>query len=157
MTQFDLLLGDTTVQAHIDATGAIVVDGAPFEVTTIAPGIYRVRDGSRTWQVAVANGADDTWVSIDGRVARIEVADKARGGRSRSRSAQHDLSAPMPATVVKILVAPGDVVTRGQTMLMLEAMKMELPIRAPRDGAVKTIRCQLGELVQPGVALLELA
>ena len=39
---------------------------------------------------------------------------------------------------------------------MLEAMKMELPIKAPRDGSVKSIACQPGELVQPGVPLLEL-
>ena len=41
-------------------------------------------------------------------------------------------------------------------MIVLEAMKMELPIRSPRDGVVKAIRCEAGELVQPGTTLLEL-
>jgi biotin carboxyl carrier protein len=66
------------------------------------------------------------------------------------------LAAPMPATVVLINVAPGQQVARGDIMIMLEAMKMELPIRAPRDGRVKTIACRAGELVQPGTALVEL-
>ena len=52
--------------------------------------------------------------------------------------------------------AKEQVVAQGDLLLMLEAMKMEMPIRAPRDGRVKTIACQRGELVQPGIALVEL-
>jgi biotin carboxyl carrier protein len=62
----------------------------------------------------------------------------------------------MPATVVKVLVEPGARVVKGDTLLVLEAMKMELPVRAPRDGVVKSVACRQGELVQPGVNLLEL-
>ena len=63
----------------------------------------------------------------------------------------------MPATVVKIEVTPGQTVTRDSLLIMLEAMKMELPIRAPRDGRVTAIHCRAGEIVQPGVPLLELS
>ena len=66
------------------------------------------------------------------------------------------LSAPMPATVVAIIVAPGQEVAAGDLLVMLEAMKMELPIRAPRAGRVKTLACREGELVQPGVPLVEM-
>ena len=45
---------------------------------------------------------------------------------------------------------------RNDVVMVLEAMKMELPIRSPRDGVVKAIRCAAGELVQPGTTLLEL-
>ena len=45
------------------------------------------------------------------------------------------LTAPMPATVLKVLVAAGDVVKKGDAVVMLEAMKMELPLRAPRRDA----------------------
>jgi len=62
----------------------------------------------------------------------------------------------MPATVISVMVAMGATVARGDTLIMLEAMKMELPIRAPRDGVVRAIHCQAGQLVQPGVNLLEL-
>ena len=53
-------------------------------------------------------------------------------------------------------VAPGDRVTRGTTLVVLEAMKMELPIKAPADGTVVSLACRVGELVQPGVTLVEL-
>jgi biotin carboxyl carrier protein len=66
------------------------------------------------------------------------------------------MSAPMPATVVKVLVTPGAAVSKGETVVMLEAMKMELPIKAARDGVVRAVRCQPGELVQPGLPLVEL-
>jgi biotin carboxyl carrier protein len=62
----------------------------------------------------------------------------------------------MPATVSSISVVAGQPVARGDVLIMLEAMKMELPIKAPRDGVVKAIACREGDLVQPGVPLLEL-
>jgi 3-methylcrotonyl-CoA carboxylase alpha subunit len=60
----------------------------------------------------------------------------------------------MPATVRRLLVAPGDRVKAGDSLLILEAMKMELPVRAPAAGTVRAILCREGDLVQPGVALV---
>jgi 3-methylcrotonyl-CoA carboxylase alpha subunit len=64
--------------------------------------------------------------------------------------------APMPATVARIQAQVGQRVTRGDTLLILEAMKMELPVRATSDGTVTAISCAEGELVQPGVPLIEI-
>ena len=63
----------------------------------------------------------------------------------------------MPAKVTAILVEAGQRVGKGDVLLKLEAMKMELPVRAPHDGTVTAVLCRAGELVQPGVALVELA
>jgi biotin carboxyl carrier protein len=125
-----------------------------MKVTTLAPGLYRVDDGVRTWMVAVAGPPENRWVWVDGRVRRLEAPST---GRTRGRAASDELSAPMPATVVKVLVGPGAPVHRGDTLLVLEAMKMELPVRAPRDGTVKAVNCQPGELVQPGHQLITFA
>ena len=62
----------------------------------------------------------------------------------------------MPATVERITVERGQSVTAGHVLIVLEAMKMELTIKAPRGGRVKAIACRAGELVQPGVPLIEL-
>jgi biotin carboxyl carrier protein len=51
----------------------------------------------------------------------------------------------------------GDDVVEGETLVVLEAMKMELPLRAPKAGRVAEIRCTPGELVQPGTPLVELS
>jgi 3-methylcrotonyl-CoA carboxylase alpha subunit len=61
----------------------------------------------------------------------------------------------MPATVLKIHVKPGDAVKKGDTVLLLEAMKMELPIRAASDGIVATVSCREGELVPADATLVE--
>ena len=123
-------------------------------VSVVGHGLYRVEDDTQSWIVAVAGPEHNRWVWIDGRVIRV---DPPSGGRTRIRAASDELAAPMPATVIKVLVEVGATVKRGDTLVMLEAMKMELPIRAPRDGTVTEINCQAGQLVQPGVHLLELS
>jgi 3-methylcrotonyl-CoA carboxylase alpha subunit len=75
--------------------------------------------------------------------------------RRAASLAQHSVAAPMPATILKIQVQRGDTVKKGDTILVLEAMKMELPIRAPGDARVKAICCREGELVAADAILVE--
>ena len=63
----------------------------------------------------------------------------------------------MPATVVKVLVKPGNRVAKGDTVVVLEAMKMELPLRSAGDATVKAVHCREGELVQAEAVLVELS
>ena len=66
------------------------------------------------------------------------------------------LSAPMPGTVVKVLVSPGDVVAKGQDLLIVEAMKMEFKISAPSSGTVVDIAAVEGEPCDAGQILAEI-
>lgn len=124
------------------------------DVTPLGNGRYRVSDGT-TQSIAYAAGpAEARWVFLNGRVFVINTT---RGETThRVQDDELALASPMPAKVADVKVAPGQQVARGDVLIMLEAMKMELPIRAPRDGRVKAIACKAGELVQPGVPLLEL-
>ena len=124
-----------------------------MKVTRIGDGLYRVTDNEKAWTVGIAGPPDNRWVWVDGQVAHF--TSPAARAPARRRASSHDLSSPMPATVVRVMVEPGAPVTRGETLIMLEAMKMELPIRAPRDGVVKAVHCKQGELVQPGVNLID--
>lgn len=102
--------------------------------------------------VATRNGVQ--WLFCEGQVWELATEPTSR---RRHRAGEHEsLTAPMPATVVKIPVEEGQTVTRGETVLLLEAMKMELPLRTAHDGTVVAIRCVEGELVQPGVTLIEI-
>ncbi len=104
----------------------------------------------------MADAGDTRWVSVNGHVAMFDVeSGRSRGARKKTARADA-MMAPMPATVVKLLVAPGQAVAEGDTVLVLEAMKMELPVRSPRAGVVKAVHCAQGELVQPGMALVDL-
>jgi len=85
--------------------------------------------------------------AFDGEIYFVEVEEK---GRARARHRDHSMEAPMPGVVLRILVAAGDVVAKGAPLLILEAMKMEHQITAPRDGKIASVNCKEGELVQPG-------
>ena len=124
-------------------------------VRPLGDGWYLVTDGDRQFRVAVAGDTGATWVFVDGQVARIEAVAGRDRPRGKSRGDTGVMS-PMPASVVAIHAAVGETVNEGDTVIVLEAMKMELPIRAPRSGRVTALHCAKGDLVQPGVNLLEI-
>ncbi len=66
------------------------------------------------------------------------------------------VSAPMPGNVLKVLVNQGDAVKKGQTLLILEAMKMENEIVAPADGTVQSVSAKEGSAVDTGATLVTL-
>lgn len=125
------------------------------EITRLGNGEFLVTSEGRTRRAYAVRGGSTTWVFVEGDVHVIRAAP----ARTRGVTGQDDaaLAAPMPATVVSIVVEPGQRVTSGDTLIVLEAMKMELCIKAPRDGRVTRIACREGELVQPGVPLVEIS
>ena len=138
-------------RATIEPDGRVSIDGTIVAATVLAPGELRVGDTGHAW---VCASGDTRWVFLDGEVFEIEV--QPEGRRRRAASAHASLSAPMPATVVRVEVSAGAVVRHGDTLVILEAMKMELPIRASVDGTVTAVHCKPGDLVQPGVALIDI-
>ena len=74
----------------------------------------------------------------------------------RTAAGPSGLTAPMPGRVIAVKVEPGQHVTRGQELLVVESMKMENAIRAPREGTVRSVAARVGEMVGPGVVLVEL-
>ena len=126
-----------------------------MSVTRVAAGVYRVVHKGRSEIVYVAGPASDRWAFWNGRVFRADLTDNPRRLRATAHGPQ-TLTAPMPATVIQVLVKPGDPVRKGDIVVLLEAMKMELPIRAAGDATVTAIHCRAGELVQADTVLVEL-
>ena len=124
-------------------------------VTRIGAGVYRVDRDGRADIVYVAGSPDDRWAFWNGEVFWSR-GDAPAARRSTRGDAAQSLTAPMPATVLKVLVQPGAMVKKGDAVIILEAMKMELPLRAPGDATVTAVHCREGELVQPEVVLVEL-
>ena len=124
-------------------------------VTRIGAGLYRVEIDGRAERVFVAGPAGDRWASWDGRVFREAEATPPARPAARGESRQ-SLTAPMPASVIKVLVEPGASVRKGDTLVILEAMKMELPLRASSDATVAAVNCRAGELVHADAVLVEL-
>ena len=124
----------------------------------IGPGIYRVECEGRSEIVYVAGLPGDRWAFWNGRIFRRGRSEPLpHGTEPAARTIALSLTAPMPATVLKVLVVPGSLVKKGDTVVVLEAMKMELPIRTSREGVITAVHCREGELVQPDTALVEIA
>ena len=135
-----------------------VAGGESFVVTAAGEGAD-ARDGGGPDAAATAVRRRTAGEGADARDGGGPDARDGSGPNTRAPSpADHldALAAPMPATVAAVLVQPGAVVAAGDTLVRLEAMKMELAIRAPAAGRVTAVDCRAGELVQPGRPLVTL-
>ncbi|MDA1307426.1 MAG: hypothetical protein O2917_09220 [Acidobacteria bacterium] len=155
-TKLRVTIGTREFTATVDRDVVTIDDVAgAFTVAAQADGHWAVRHDDNTLAGAAQQTPDGTWVTLAGVVARAEV--ESAGARPRARTSDVDaLRPPMSATVIRLHVAVGDAVSEGDPLVVLEAMKMELPIRAPRDGVVMAVHCKEGELVQPTTVLVDL-
>ena len=151
--------GAASYRVDVPPDGPLSVEGAAASVAVIRLDRNRFQaavDGRRI-AVWIVDAGDRCRVFADGCTFTLEL-DLDVGGAARTEQPDQDaaLAAPMPATVVATRAEPGQSVHTGDVLVVLEAMKMELTIRAPRDGIVDTVHCRQGDLVQPGGPLVTL-
>ena len=127
-----------------------------FRAVPIEAGWLVEIDGAQT-VVHVARQGDLRHVSAGGDVWTFGTAEPARAPRRAAGASAGDLTAQMPGQVVEVLVAAGDTVQRGQTLVILEAMKMEIRVSAPAAGVVGRVLARPGDVVERGQRLLEIA
>lgn len=110
-------------------------------------------DGTRRqMRLAGIKEGDRRQIWFPGRTVAVERV-RERGSGSQGDAS---LSASIPAVVTDILVSPGDSVAEGDKLILLESMKMVIPIQAPYAGRVTAVHCTPGDSVQAGVQLIEL-
>ena len=124
------------------------------EVISIRDGEAELRVGGKRHFVPFVIRGSEVSFAFDGEIYTVETGDK--NPRARARHREQTMSAPMPGVVLKVLVELNAVVEKGTPLIILEAMKMEHTIAATRDGRVVAVHCTEGEMVQPGVELIEI-
>lgn len=162
---------------------AAIVDGEEHEIEVVesAPGQYEVIFPNKRFHLDVQwlggssismlvddehynveiekNGTDLHNVLLRGEAVGVEVMDlrklRLRNARGESGTADGpaEIASPMPGKVVAVLVNEGDEVQEGQGIVVVEAMKMENELRAPKAGVVKSIQCAEGDSVDGGACL----
>ncbi len=153
------------VSLDLSATG-ITLNGQPFgwDLAKLSERTYHVLRNDQSFSVevlAVEIATKTVRLKINGHIHEVQVKDRfdlllEKMGMSQAAGAQvSHLKAPMPGLIVSINVQPGDTVQKGDTVLILEAMKMENTLKAPGDGTVKTIKIQPGDRVEKGQVLVE--
>lgn len=111
-------------------------------------------DGKRITAYVSSDGPK-RWVTINGQTIMLTTSSSAGRRGHGGHHAAGELTAPMPGQVRAVNVSEGEAVTKGQTLLVLEAMKMEIRIHAPQDGTVKRLFVRAGETVEREQMLIE--
>ncbi len=154
-TELELDAGEVTAGGRSVPVSLADVAGTPVRLVRVGDRVHRVIVRERA-----GRGRYTLW--LDGFNYEIEALDE------RTRTI-HDLTAaasgpagpaplvaPMPGLIVRVNVAPGDEVSAGQGLVVMEAMKMENELRAAGAGRVRTVHAKPGEAVDKGAILVEL-
>ncbi|HSW14308.1 MAG TPA: biotin/lipoyl-containing protein [Solimonas sp.] len=113
--------------------------------------------GEKHIEVVIATRGDDVFVHLDGEAYQLRYQHPLdRLAAAGQGSAEDNIRAPMPGSIVAVQVQAGDAVTKGQTLLVMESMKMETTIAAPRDGTVAAVTYEKGQTFDRDALLLSL-
>jgi biotin carboxyl carrier protein len=138
-------------------------DEKKVDVIQVAPNTYHllVDSQSVTIEVADADSANPEFV-VNGKPYKPTVKTETDlllerlGLNIKAKKVLKELRAPMPGLVLEFRVSPGDVVNEGDALVVLEAMKMENQILAPRDGIIESVSVEVGTTVAAGTVVAEL-
>jgi acetyl/propionyl-CoA carboxylase alpha subunit len=125
------------------------------QVVRAADGVLTFLIDGQPYHALTAREGSQHWVALGSQLFTLTKLEKSTRRRVHGQT-DGSLTASMPGQVVKVMVNEGDVVTQGQPLLVLEAMKMEVRLNAPHAGSVTKLLCSVGQIVERGQALLEL-
>ncbi len=148
---------------RVGSPAAVQLDDANHDVdfTPLGGGSFSLIMNGRSFEVDVVEEGDGALaIWVDGELHRVEIEEEGRRRRKAPGAAGHGkggpqtIAFPMPGRVVKILVTPGQEVSAGQGVIVVEAMKMENELKASGSGVVKEIRVREGAGVAGGDVLV---
>ncbi|MEM6646094.1 MAG: biotin/lipoyl-containing protein [Bacteroidota bacterium] len=161
-TSYRSHIGDAAFDIAIDG-GIATLDGREAQLHPLGDGRYVLEVGARRVEVVVepqANG--ELAITLDGHTRTVRVQDEAALLKERFGIREDDAAgggavhAPMPGLVLRVLVEPGQSVSAGDGLVVLEAMKMENELKAPKAGIVATVHAAEGDAVNKGALLVSL-
>jgi biotin carboxyl carrier protein len=144
---------DLTVQPDGRYTASIGERAVPLEARPLPNGGWHLRIDDKTYTVYSTARNDQRFVQVNAADYSLTIP-SAKSTRRKTSSTGDELTAQMPGQVMAVLVAAGDTVIRGQTLLILEAMKMEIRVIAPEAGQIRQVFVQTGAVVERGQKLV---
>lgn len=162
--EFNYRVGGSLHTVRVEREGdgfRVSIDGGPAREVHVAredEHTLRLQDDLRQQRVRVASSDGKRWAALDGFVYELQVVPRGQTrAHSRAETDAGSLQAQMPGQVVSVAVKAGQDVQKGQTLVILEAMKMEVRVQAPHAGQVKRVLVEAGQVVERGQQLVELA
>jgi biotin carboxyl carrier protein len=131
----------------------------PVDVVQGQDGVLSLLLGGRSYEVKQESIAGESQVVVDQERFPVSVRDP-RSFRSRRPAAEaahgvKKITAPMPGKIVRLLAAEGSAVEAGQSVIVIEAMKMQNELKAPKNGVIRRIKVAEGAAVEAGQSLAE--
>ncbi len=151
-------------EVDIRNDGSVWVNGKTREVDFLAlgPALYSIIMDTIQHEVVVEGAEDSVEVLLNGRLYTGTVLDersqlmKSRRGGLEADSGEVTIRAPMPGLIAAVLCAEGDAVEAGQTLVILESMKMQNELKAPRAGTVQRVSVAANQTVEQRKVLITL-
>lgn len=161
MSFYCVSIGSREYRVSING-GRVTIDGVNVPVDLLPlnkDGLHLLRRGSQAVEVYMSAQNEDTFeMLVGGRriVARVQPPHRANRSEA-SRTESNTLTAPMPGLVVEVLVKEGDLVEKGQTLVVLESMKMQMQLRSPAAGKVAAVGVNARAQVDKGAQLVRVS
>ncbi len=153
--------GQQTVEVTLERNGdnfRAQVNGVEYAVEVLdrQPGVLSLRLDGRPLTFYWAQDGSRKWISQGGCTYWLDPPAQRASQRSSEVDGNTAIRAPMPAQVRAVQVASGDSVERGQVLLLLEAMKMEIQVKSPAAGRVNRLLAAAGQTVDRDQLLVEI-
>lgn len=146
---FDLSLDRSGASSNYAVAGPVTASGVT-SITPVAPGIYSILLGTQSFTVYLSPREGQYETAVAGGRTFMTVGDardRPEKQRSNSESGSVEMRAQMPGKIITLLVAVGAEVAAGQSLLVVEAMKMQNELKSPKAGKVSKILVAEGETV----------
>jgi biotin carboxyl carrier protein len=158
------IINDTRFEIEIEKDGSLKVNGEPREVDFLAlgPALYSILMDRGSYELVIEEREGAYEVLMQGRLYTGQVLDEraqllaTRRGGLGVESGELSIKSPMPGLIVAIPVTEGQEVKKGQTLVVLESMKMQNELKTPRDGIVQRISVAPGQSVEQNKLLITL-
>lgn len=158
-------VGDQVFEIEFSNDG-FIVDGkpVPWDLSSVQDGYFHILLNNRSYRAEVVErdaSGKNVVIKINGRNYPVALKDKfdllleKMGMNANAGAKVNNVRAPMPGLIIDLKVKDGDMVKAGDTLLILEAMKMENIIKSPGDATVKSVKVNMGQGVEKNQVLIE--
>jgi pyruvate carboxylase subunit B len=158
--KYTTFVNNKQFEVEVQRDGSVIVNGKHHEVDwlELTESLYSIIKDNKSLELAIDEHHGEYEILLEGRLYEAQVLDQrammmlSRKGGLKLDSGE--IHAPMPGLIIDVLVQVGDTVEDGQTVVILESMKMQNELKAPRAGAVQNIQCKKGDTVDKNALLV---
>ncbi len=157
------IVNNEQYEIEIQKDGSLLVNGEQREVDflSLGPSLYSLLMNDQSWQIVIDEDGGRKAVMMRGRMYEAQVLDERALLMTQRKGGlgvvSGEVRSPMPGLIVAVPVEVGQSVQQGETIAILESMKMQNELKSMIDGVVQSIHCEAGQTIDKGAVLVIVA